>query len=62
MALVPAYADIEDTSLLSRAVDDPALGLVAMPVPVPDDFTADTSSPVDDALSCIRSSVLLLRT
>jgi nucleotide-binding universal stress UspA family protein len=60
--LVPSFAGISDTSLLTRAVDDASLGLVVMAAPIPDDFTAATSSPLDDALSAIRSSVLLLRT
>jgi hypothetical protein len=62
VALVPWFADIGDTSLLTRAVEDASLGLVVMSAPVPDDLTATTSSPFDEALSSIRSSVLLLRT
>ena len=59
--LVPWFAQIGDTSLLTRAVDDAKLGLVVMAAPVPDDLAAATSSPLDDALSAIQSSVLLLR-
>jgi hypothetical protein len=62
VVLVPWFAEIGDTSLLSRAVDDASLGLVVMAAPVPDDLTADAPGPLDEALSAIRSSVLLLRT
>ncbi len=61
VALLPWFAEIEDTSLLTRAVDDSSVGLVVMAAPVPDDLTASTSGPLDDALSAIRSSVMLLR-
>ena len=59
---MPCFARMDDTSLLTRAVDDTSLALVVMAAPIPDDFTSATSSPVDEALSAIRSSVLLLRT
>jgi hypothetical protein len=62
VALVPWFAEIGDTALLTRAVDDPSLGLVVMAAPLPDDVAAATSGPLDDALSTIRSSILLLRT
>jgi nucleotide-binding universal stress UspA family protein len=59
--LVPWFAQIGDTSLLTRAVGDASLGLVVIAAPVPDDLASATSGPLDDALSAIRSSVLLLR-
>jgi nucleotide-binding universal stress UspA family protein len=62
VVLVPWFAEIGDRSLLARAVGDASLGLVVMAAPVPDNLTAATSSPLDEALSSIRSSVLLLRT
>lgn len=62
IALVPWFAEMVDTSLVRRAVDDGDLGLVVMAAPVPDNLTADSASPLDEALSTIRSSVLLLRT
>ncbi len=62
IALVPWFAEISDTALLTRAVHDASLGLVVMAAPVPDDLTVATSSPLDEALSAITSSVLLLRT
>ena len=62
LALVPWFAQIGDTALLSRAVDDPSLGLVVVAAPIPDDPGSATSGPLDDVLSTIRSSVLLLRT
>ena len=61
VALVPWFAELGDTSLLTRAVSDASLGLVVISAPIPDDLTAETSSPLDDALSLIKSSVLLLR-
>ena len=62
VALVPWFAEIGDTALLARAVDDRSLGLVVVAAPLPDDLGSATSSPLDDALSTIRSSILLLRT
>jgi nucleotide-binding universal stress UspA family protein len=62
VVLVPCFTRMDDTSLLTRAVDDASLGLVVMAAPVPDDITAGAAGPLDEALSAIRSSVLLLRT
>ena len=62
VALVPWFAAIGDTALLARAVDDPSLGLVVVAAPLPDDLGSTTASPLDDALSTIRSSILLMRT
>jgi nucleotide-binding universal stress UspA family protein len=61
VVLVPRFAEMADTSLLARAAAS-ALGLVVLAAPRPDDLTAATSGPFDDALSAIQSSVLLLRT
>jgi len=61
IVLVPSFARIGDTSLITRAVEEASRGLVVMAAPVPDQLTADMSGPLDDALSAIRSSVLLLR-
>jgi nucleotide-binding universal stress UspA family protein len=62
IVLDPWFADVNDTSLLMRVVEDATAGLVVVTAPNPDKLIAGTSSPLDEVLPATRSSVLLFRT
>ena len=57
----PWFADLSEMSLLTRVATDPEVGLVVLTAPAPDKLVAETTSPVDDALSVATSSILLIR-